>query len=126
MGKSGRISATGGAHAATKVPPATGAGRGNASAPARFLTALGLVAALLLSACARGQQASTPDALGLRQIAEIPLPGNTSRWDYQSLDPASGRLYLAHLGASSVTVFNIASQRVEATIGDIADVHGVL
>ncbi len=87
---------------------------------------LGLVAALLLASCSRSQSAVPPDALGLRQTAEIPLPGGTSRWDYQSLDPASGRLYLAHLGASSVTVFDTRSQQVVATIGDIADVHGVL
>lgn len=126
MGTAERISATGSAHAIARVPVAASAGCRNASAPARFLATLGLVAALLLAGCARGQQASPPDALGLRQVAEIPLPGSMSRWDYQSLDPTSGRLYLAHLGASSVTVFDIASQRVEATIEGIADVHGVL
>jgi len=87
---------------------------------------LGLVAALLLASCSRSQSAVPTDALGLRQLAEIPLPGDMSRWDYQSLDPTTGRLYLAHLGASSVTVFDTGSQQVLATIGDIADVHGVL
>src|SRR4051812_22521814 len=81
---------------------------------ARLPTVIAVIAALLLASCARGQRAVPPDALGLRQVAEIPLPGGTSRWDYQSLDPSSGRLYLAHLGASSVTVFDTASQRVEA------------
>src|SRR4051794_24987097 len=93
---------------------------------ARLRAASAVIAAVLLASCARGQRAAPPGALGLRQVAEIPLPGGTSRWDYQSLDPRSGRLYLAHLGASSVTVFDTATQRVEATIGGIKDVHGVL
>ena len=86
----------------------------------------GLVVALLLVGCAPGQRAAAPDALGLRQLAELPLPGDTSRWDYQSLDPTTGRLYLAHLGASSVIVFDTASQRVVGEVADVAGVHGVL
>jgi YVTN family beta-propeller protein len=84
------------------------------------------MAALLLVGCSRGQQAAPPDALGLRQVAEVPLPGSTSRWDYASLDPSTGRLYLAHLGGSSVTVFDTKSQQVVADITGIASAHGVI
>jgi hypothetical protein len=34
----------------------------------------------------------------LKTVADIPLPGGATRFDYQSLDPATGRLYLSHMG----------------------------
>jgi len=92
----------------------------------RTLLIIVAIAALILAACARGQQAAPPDALGLRQIAEVPLPGSTSRWDYASLDPSTGRLYIAHLGGSSVTVFDTTSQQVVTDITGIASAHGVI
>jgi hypothetical protein len=42
---------------------------------------IAVIVALLLASCARNQGAASPDELGLRQVAEIPLPGGTSRWD---------------------------------------------
>ena len=33
---------------------------------------------------------------GYRQVRDIPLPGRTTRFDYQSIDSSSGRLYIAH------------------------------
>src|SRR2546430_12904082 len=43
----------------------------------------------------------TPAAstLPLKVLADIPLTGGTTRLDYQSLDSAGGRLYVAHLGS---------------------------
>lgn len=59
-------------------------------------------------------------------VADIPLPGRTTRWDYASLDPGTHRLFLAHLGDSTVTVVNTQNRQVVATISGIEDVHGVL
>jgi hypothetical protein len=59
-------------------------------------------------------------------VANIPLPGRTTRWDYASLDPLTHRLFLAHLGDSAVTVVDTRSRQVIATITGIEDVHGVL
>src|SRR5881296_2320661 len=42
--------------------------------------------------------ASRADA-PLRVVADVPLPGSGSRFDYQSLEPASGRLFISHMGA---------------------------
>jgi len=92
----------------------------------RAFLLIAMTVALLLAACSRGQQATPPDALGLRQIADVPLPGSMSRWDYASLDPSTGRLYLAHLGGSSVTVFDTKSQQVVTDITGIASAHGVI
>jgi len=59
-------------------------------------------------------------------IANIPLGGGASRFDYQSLDRYSGRLFIAHLGASIVSVFDTKTRKVVADIAGIAGVHGVL
>src|SRR2546430_12198160 len=42
--------------------------------------------------------APTADA-PLRLVADVPLPGSASRFDYQSLESASGRLFISHMGA---------------------------
>ena len=41
----------------------------------------------------------------LQQIADIPLPGPAVRFDYQSLDTAHSRLYIAHMNADQLVVF---------------------
>jgi YVTN family beta-propeller protein len=62
----------------------------------------------------------------LETVADIPLPGGASRFDYQSVDPRSRLLFISHLGASTVTVFDLASRSIRANIAHISDVHGVL
>jgi YVTN family beta-propeller protein len=68
----------------------------------------------------------TAPVLGLRQIAEIPLPDGASRFDYQSIDPTRGLLFIAHLGASRVLAFDLQAQKVVADIPDVPGVHGVI
>ncbi|HEX9129230.1 MAG TPA: hypothetical protein VF850_08720, partial [Gemmatimonadaceae bacterium] len=43
--------------------------------------------------------ATTQPKLGLKLVREIPLPGPANRFDYQSVDPASGRIYMNHMNA---------------------------
>ncbi|MBN8712787.1 MAG: hypothetical protein J0H50_02285 [Xanthomonadales bacterium] len=62
----------------------------------------------------------------LTTVADVPLPGNTTRWDYASLDTRRHHLFLAHLGDSAVVVFDTAQRKVIATIPGISQVHGVL
>jgi DNA-binding beta-propeller fold protein YncE len=62
----------------------------------------------------------------LSTIADVPLPGDTSRWDYQSIDPQSHRLFIAHLGAGEVVVYDTQQAAVVGTIRGIAGVHGVI
>lgn len=40
-----------------------------------------------------------PASAGLRLMQEIPLPGPANRFDYQSFDPATGRLWMNHMDA---------------------------
>ena len=65
-------------------------------------------------------------ALPLKQVGAVPLPGDGSRFDYASLDPAAGLLFIAHLGASQVIEVDARANRVVRTIDGISDVHGVL
>jgi YVTN family beta-propeller protein len=62
----------------------------------------------------------------LQRVADLALSGGSSRFDYQSLDPRTRLLFIAHLGASIVTVLTTASNTVVADIPNVADVHGVL
>jgi hypothetical protein len=65
-------------------------------------------------------------ALPLRHIGEVALPGDSSRFDYASLDPGRGLLFIAHLGASEVIEVDIHTRRVVRTITGLPDLHGVL
>src|ERR1051325_4188066 len=47
--------------------------------------------------------AATTDA-PLRRVTDLPLPGSASRFDYQSLESASGRLFISHIGAGPCVV----------------------
>ncbi|RUL70923.1 hypothetical protein EKH80_19895 [Dyella choica] len=62
----------------------------------------------------------------LTTVADAPLTGRTTRWDYASLDPVAHRLYLAHLGDSVVTVFDTQERKVIADVTNASHVHGVL
>ena len=64
--------------------------------------------------------------LPLRTVTDIPLTGGTTRLDYQSLDGANGRLYIAHLGSDLMTVFDVNKQTVVGDVKDLKRVHGVL
>src|SRR5438093_1892181 len=62
----------------------------------------------------------------LRVVADVPLPGSASRFDYQSLAPASGRLFISHMGAGQLVVFDLRAGRVIANLDGFATVTGVL
>jgi DNA-binding beta-propeller fold protein YncE len=59
-------------------------------------------------------------------VADVPLPGPPGRFDYQSFDPASGRLYIAHMGAGEILAFDTRRRRVVARAGDLPKATGVL
>lgn len=84
-----------------------------------------VILALALIGCVHGPVAADP-ALPLKAVTTVTLPGAASRFDYESLDPKTNRLFLAHLAASEVVVFDVKRNRVVATIPDVDHVHGVL
>ena len=95
----------------------------------REVTARLVIAALIFAGCSTNQSAqhqSSDPPLPLRPVGEIPLPGDNSRFDYTSLDPQRGWLFIAHLGASEVVEVDMRAGRVVRTIPNISRVHGVL
>src|SRR5213078_5187056 len=69
--------------------------------------------------------ASTAEA-PLRVVADVLLPGSASRFDYQSLEPASGRLFISHMGAGQLVVFDVRAGRVVGNLDVFPTVTGVL
>jgi len=77
---------------------------------------------------------STPDSsipfpsgkLLLRTLRDVPLTGTASRFDYQSFDENTGRLYIAHLGDGMLTVFDASKETVAGDVRDLPRVHGVI
>jgi DNA-binding beta-propeller fold protein YncE len=69
-----------------------------------------------------------PDAArgALRVVADVPLPGSPSRFDYQSVDPVRRRLYVSHMGAGSVVVVDLDSTRVVAEVPGTPRATGIL
>ncbi|MFL5612510.1 MAG: YncE family protein [Gemmatimonadaceae bacterium] len=61
----------------------------------------------------------------LRLVRDIQLPGPANRFDYQSADPAHGRLYISHMNAGRVVVFDLDSSRVIAEVNGTPRVTGI-
>lgn len=82
---------------------------------------------LIAAACTPARsQAEASRALPLHTVRDVRLPGGTTRFDYQSIEPLARRVYVAHLGDSAIVAIDLDRLRPIATIGHIADVHGVL
>jgi YVTN family beta-propeller protein len=102
--------------------------RARRSFAARLIeTACLFSASALLTGCfAQDSNSRATGALPLTHIADVPLPGRASRFDYESFDPRRHLLFIAHLGDSEIVVFDTLTSRVVARIPEIAAVHGVL
>ena len=61
----------------------------------------------------------------LTKVADIPMPGPAVRFDYQTFDPSSGRLYIAHMNADQLVVFDTSKRQVVANLDGFNRVHGV-
>ena len=99
----------------------------------RLLTAILTLLVTLCTACGSNSAGSTRGGAApaasqgrLNTVADVQLPGDTSRWDYQALDPQSHRLFIAHLGAGEVVVYDTAQGTVVGTVRGVAGVHGVI
>ena len=58
-------------------------------------------------------------------VADVSLPGPAVRFDYQSFDPAAGRLWIAHMGAGEVLGFDVRTRRVVARVADMPGATGI-
>ena len=64
-------------------------------------------------------------SLPLKPVARVALSGPSVRFDYMSLDPGANRLYIAHMNASQLLVFDVRRRRIVKTI-PAPGVHGVI
>jgi len=76
-------------------------------------------------ACTAKLVASTADRL-LTIVADVPLGPKTSRFDYQSFDPTTSRLYIAGMSEGKLLVFDARAQMVVASLAGFPKVTGVL
>src|SRR5262250_1411361 len=79
----------------------------------RILTSI-LPLLVTLTIFASGSDA--PKQSPLKKVADIPLPGSAVRFDYQSLDKSEGRLYIAHMNANQLVVFDIRKRAVVSNL----------
>jgi DNA-binding beta-propeller fold protein YncE len=65
--------------------------------------------------------ANTPLAV----VADVPLPGPAKRFDYQSFDSTSGRLYISHMRGDRLVVFDTRAQKLVASNDGFPGATGV-
>lgn len=82
----------------------------------------------LLNGMAASPQGRGKDQAGsvLSTVADVPMPGPAVRFDYQSFDAKDGRLYIAHMNADQLVVFDTEKRQVIANLDGFKRVHGVL
>jgi DNA-binding beta-propeller fold protein YncE len=85
-------------------------------------TSLLLIAALASSQTTPGKGHGQPV---LEKVVDIPMPGPAVRFDYQSLDAETGRLYISHMNADQLVVFDTVKREVVANLDGFKRVHGV-
>jgi DNA-binding beta-propeller fold protein YncE len=70
----------------------------------------------------------SPGALrgALLSVTDLPLPGPANRFDYQTIDATSRRLYISHMNAGEVIVFDLDSSRAIATVPGTPRATGIL
>ena len=85
----------------------------------RAIKAIGAILSFAISA------ASLAAGVPLATVANIPLPGGVSRFDYQSLDARAHRLFISHMGAGRVVVVDIATRTVVADLPGFPEATGV-
>ena len=93
-----------------------------AQAPACYATATSLTPPSYRAAARATQPPPKP---GLTLLREIPLPGPANRFDYQSFDPVTRRIYMNHMNAGRTVVFDTDSMRVLTEITDLPRATGV-
>lgn len=70
--------------------------------------------------------AGASSTLSLEVVADLPLPGGATRMDYISLDGASHRAYLAHMGDGTVVAVSTSPPKVLGVAEGTPRVRGVL
>jgi DNA-binding beta-propeller fold protein YncE len=89
------------------------------------MVALTVLTALLAVVAGRAAAQDALPAPRWRVVADVVLPGKAARFDYQSFDPGSGWLWIAHMGAGEVLAFDVRERRVAVRLPNMPGVTGV-
>jgi DNA-binding beta-propeller fold protein YncE len=84
-----------------------------------------LIAGFFVVSAASYSQDANKETEVLKKVADVPMPGPAVRFDYQTFDPSSGRLYIAHMNADQLVVFDTSKRQVVANLDGFKRVHGV-
>src|SRR5258707_7147788 len=100
--------------------------RARAVQMSKVLTLAFLILAMGLEA-ARPSNAASENTkhASFQKVAGIPMPGPAVRFDYQSLDATQGQLYISHMNANQLVVFDTNKREVVANLDGFSRVHGV-
>src|SRR5206468_7440346 len=71
------------------------------------------------------QEAASHQA-SLTKLVDLPLPGKATRFDYQSFDPRTKRLYFSHMGDGELLVLDEESRKLVAHLPGFPTTTGVL
>lgn len=93
---------------------------------ARISVAILLLTLFGAASASAHEGSKTPSDSVLTRVADIPISGPAVRFDYQSLDAVHHRLYIAHMNADRLVVFDTRARRVIANLSGFYRVHGVL
>jgi hypothetical protein len=85
-----------------------------------------LTAGLLIQPTASYSQDARDGTELLKKVVDIPMPGPAVRFDYQSLNAESGRLYISHMNADQLVVFDTTTRQVVVNLNGFKRVHGVI
>lgn len=96
------------------------------AAPTCSATAMSLTPASWRPAPQTARAAQTAPRPGFTLASEIPLPGPANRFDYQSVDPGAGRIYMNHMNAGRTIVFDADRNSVITEIPNLPRATGVL
>jgi len=89
-----------------------------------FVVGTILAPAIFFLGGAAGSKVS--ESAPLKKVADVPLPGAAVRFDYQSFDASHDRLYISHMNAGQLVVFDVKKREVVANLDGFSSVHGVI
>jgi DNA-binding beta-propeller fold protein YncE len=86
---------------------------------------IAVVLAAALTSSGSVPAATVARGLPLRTVERVPLSGPSVRFDYTSLDPSTGELWISHMNASQLLAFDVRTRKIVRTIS-APGVHGVI
>jgi DNA-binding beta-propeller fold protein YncE len=120
-----RVAASALALALLAAPLASQTTHASCSATAGSLTPASWSATAGPSGASAPSSASSNSGPSLTVVADIPLPGAAKRFDYQSLDTTTGRLYISHMRGDRLDVFDTRAGKLIASLEGFPGATGV-